>query len=845
MNIFFKAKHTKLVLKCYPKSQTSEHKPNSSELSYLCYYGFTKPDKLPKVGLFLERKLSKDVYRRKQGDIIISLYICKALIERCHKDLNLYAANVVNILNSVLRSGDVEAIEHSIDCFTSFISHHNGSILSSDENYAKQFNILITSFVDFAMAQSGPKMTRYRLVGMQAAQAITSCEAIQSSNLRYLTAKIIPGILHNLQHKSEKFLLHLQSKTEIFHEKENIHTNPISHINHTINEYDSSNDELNEILALENLKRIYEVNDGAHIRNATLALISHIKNLTKNKSIINWAVTLITIITKWTHVQYRYIILIIAVEILESLSDKDIPSKEYFLLTSLIHALLSSNVNLIGLSVMDIIHALTGKIIGQIKELDTPDTAKLSKIILSKRSYLFEENTIEKLKFDSEQREFFISELIHCLGALATHIYYRDQITDMIASFLSCLRPLSSSPSTSANEVRIGKLLALAAVKEIFVIVNLKCNQSGISRSRVSLDIWNYTAIVLKDNDPILRLEYISVLTTFLNIEFNSPNEESLYDFDTSKMSSNYLQSLHSHIYIYSLLTNNTETDYQAIQYLLFVLTEKFGFKETIKLIPVMLHLQQSIDEENIPLSQQQKSTILSIIIWYMIIVSKKINNQKLFEKVNEEMNKRKLDKSWPDFITLHPSFVPSSICSPQPLSKTIAPSKPFLNKKEIVDILIIHTPEFPEDAKKYLIEAWTPESSLTLEDISHPDFFVKADSTSYEKHSSSNSLSQTSNQEEILLNDMHSSIIKVESLRRTLTEPHINNIKKSYNISNIKLDNFNLLSDKLTYEDIKKLSQNNMSKEIDMNTLLSNIKLEEPLTPRKQSKISSLAPYA
>lgn len=846
MNIFFKTKHTKLVLRCYPKSQTSEHKPNSSELSYLCYYGFTKPNKLPKVGLFLERKLSKDVYRRKQGDIIVSLYICKALIERCHKDLNLYAANVVNILNSVLRSGDLEAIEHSIDCFTSFIFHHNGLILSSDENYAKQFNILITAFVDFAMAQSGPKMTRYRLVGMQAAQAITSCESIQSSNLRYLIAKIIPGILHNLQHKGEGFLLRLQSKTEIFHEKETLHPNIISYVNNDINENDQFADELNEILALENLKRIYEVNDGVHIRNATLALISHIKNLAKNKSIINWAVTLITMITKWTHVQHRYIILIIAVEILESLPDKNIPSKEYFLLTSLIHALLSSNVNLIGLSVMDIIHALTGKIIGQIKELDTPDTAKLSRIILSKRSYLLQENNLGKLKLNSEQREFFISELIHCLGALATHIYYRDQITDMTASFLSCLRPLSNTPSTSANEIRIGKLLALAAVKEIFVVVNLKCNQSGISRSRVSLDIWNYTAMILKDNDPILRLEYISVLTTFLNVEFNSPDEESLYNFDTSKTSiSNYLQSLHSYIYIYSLLINNTETDYQAIQYLLFILTEKFGPKETIKLIPVMLHLQQSIDEENITLSLQQKSTILSIVIWYIIIVSKKLNNQKLFEKTTEEMNKRKLDKSWPQFITLHPSFIPSSICSPQPLSKNIAPSKPFLNKEEIVNILVLYTPKLPESAKKYIAETWTPESSLILEDISRPDYLVGIDSANYAKHSSpSNSLSQvTSSQDEIPVNDTHSSI-KIESLKRTSKEPNINNAKIFYNTSSIKLDKFSMLPYKSTYKDKNELYQN-ITKEIDMNKLLNNIKLEKPSNSEEHFKISTSAPYA
>lgn len=549
-------------------------------------------------------------------------------------------------------------------------------------------------------------------------------------------------------------------------------------------------------------------------------------------------------ITRWTHVQHRYIILIITVEILESLPDKDIPSKEYFLLTSLIHALLSSNVNLIGLSVMDIIHALTGKIIGQIKELDSPNTARLSKVILSKRSYLLEGNTIGHI-FNSEQREFFISELIHCLGALATHIYYRDQITDMTASFLNCLRPFSNASSASVNEVRIGKLLALAAVREIFVIVNLKCNQSGVSRSRVSLDIWNYTAVVLKDSDPILRLEYISVLTTFLNIEFNSPDEESLYNFDTSKTSfSNYLQSLRSYIYIYFLLSNNTETDYQAIQYLLFTLTEKFGPKETIRLIPVILRLQQSIDEENINLSLQQKSTILSIIIWYLIIVSKKINNQKLFEKANEEMNKRKLDKSWPDFITLHPSFISSSICSPQPLSKTITPSKPFLNKEEIINILVLYTPKFPENVKKYITETWTPESSLILEDFSRSDSLVGMDSINYKKHlSPSSSLSQIAlNQEEILQNNIHPSL-KENYLKRTLTEPNINNIKTSFNIPKNKLNKFKS-SEKFMQKDADKFNQNTTQK-IDMNKLLDNISLKVLSNSKKHSKISASAPYA
>jgi protein EFR3 len=62
-------KHQALILKCYPRFQkgVQEVKPNPSELSYLLYYASTRRSKLQKVGAFLEKRASRDVWRGRLG----------------------------------------------------------------------------------------------------------------------------------------------------------------------------------------------------------------------------------------------------------------------------------------------------------------------------------------------------------------------------------------------------------------------------------------------------------------------------------------------------------------------------------------------------------------------------------------------------------------------------------------------------------------------------------------------------------------------------------------------------------------------------------------------------------
>ena len=69
-------KHQVLVLKCYPKFQKGsvDVRANSSELSYLLYYASTRRSKLQKVGDFLDKRITADVWKVRIGCVPSSAF---------------------------------------------------------------------------------------------------------------------------------------------------------------------------------------------------------------------------------------------------------------------------------------------------------------------------------------------------------------------------------------------------------------------------------------------------------------------------------------------------------------------------------------------------------------------------------------------------------------------------------------------------------------------------------------------------------------------------------------------------------------------------------------------------
>lgn len=62
---FSYVKHATLINNCYPEKE-GEKGPRSSELSYLVFYASSRPVKLTKVGLFLEKKVERDAARNRK-----------------------------------------------------------------------------------------------------------------------------------------------------------------------------------------------------------------------------------------------------------------------------------------------------------------------------------------------------------------------------------------------------------------------------------------------------------------------------------------------------------------------------------------------------------------------------------------------------------------------------------------------------------------------------------------------------------------------------------------------------------------------------------------------------------
>ncbi|KAK5187860.1 plasma membrane localization protein, partial [Cryomyces antarcticus] len=152
-------KHQVLILKCYPRFQKKsalpeEVKPNASELSYLLYYASTRRSKLVKVGAFLEKRTGKDVYSGRVGNVQVTLQILKALIEKCPRDLPLFATYITSVLRQILRSSSIDMVESSIPTFASFCEHQDPAALAADQEYIQRYEEIVRLYAAFASKDS-------------------------------------------------------------------------------------------------------------------------------------------------------------------------------------------------------------------------------------------------------------------------------------------------------------------------------------------------------------------------------------------------------------------------------------------------------------------------------------------------------------------------------------------------------------------------------------------------------------------------------------------------------------------------------------------------------------------
>ncbi|KAF3921028.1 hypothetical protein AA313_de0201051 [Arthrobotrys entomopaga] len=698
-------KHQILILKTYPKYQKNpvEIKPNASELSYLLYYVSTRRSKLQKVGAFLERRAARDIHKKRTGNVQVTLEICRALIEKCPRDLNIYATNILAILKSAITSKEIVLIEDTLRCWDAFCSHHDGANLASDEPYKRLFEEVIRLYANCASNPPAGHELRWRLVGLKAIKSVCSSEAISSSNAQKQLVIVLPVILQNVYSEDIEHLDEMQyiiTTVETNEEKPagGIPRTSIGTVDGAMANTAADADKLEqqdiELLALQSLKGIFEVNNPAQIRFATQATLQYMTS--KPNISDSWTTNLIEMVARWALTQYRFLIL---VEILEHLvscpmTEAEIPKQLVY--AQLISWLLSSSVNLVGLSVMDVLVAIIAKIL-QLLQLETkssppaspqlsnekpPPTATGSSSLTTAAIYAITATITEVVKSPSTTRKDLLYKLRKCIADLATHIYYSDQIADIAGEVLLRLKPSPTAPVATTDPAVAGvvpnvteqphvddffsfdtaRAVALKSVRDLLVVANQRSAQS-IGRNTVPLSVWEGTHWVLREEEKGVRKAYVDSFSTYLSLEIDRPGAVSdiataLVEVNSLNLSHRGMKLVHSafikllHVATFETVLAHASraVDVVGVYKLLDLLVRKMGLPAILSGIPMIYRL----DEEAGSLeTAKEKIAIKSLVLAYIYSVADTWAIEPLRQDTMNTITERQAAGKW---------FVPLSV---------------------------------------------------------------------------------------------------------------------------------------------------------------------------------------
>jgi hypothetical protein len=674
------------------------------------------------------------------SNVQVTLGILAALLDKLGKDFALIAPSVLKILDVILRSNDITMVESSLPTFEAFCEHHEASSLFADQAYVRQYESLIRSYAELASTRlpparasaSGPVQMRWRNAGLEAIKSVATSDALATLTGRQIDV-IVPMILENLWTDSDDFLELLLKRIQV-EEKEdtekfmrrrtsvgtvatsetNAEPNPVTLLG-TALDVDKLAQEDTAALALQCLKSIFIVPNRPQIHAATATLLKFILERLgqgatvvgpskRNKCDSGWAIKIFYYAARWAPVQDRYVILIATLDTLTRMPIKADTLDQHLTLAAMIGSLLRSDVNLIGLSIMDVLLSM----VKQIKKLIQLSTE-------TRNGAAAEKTETETEGASYAQRNELLARLEQCVADLATHVYYADQISDMIAAILARLKP-SRSPSSlstpqgekldgneaglnastldltdgpSQNEVFLtyhaGRASALRVVKGILLVASPKTRITGnmdLPRNRVPIQVWEGTHWLLRDPDGHVRKAYVDAFVTWLDREpthaealakTDPPSQRSSIRGTRDLQSSaarrvvsgasnrerqsrgrraQFLPLLHLSIYDNALQYTDNENDIIILHILLTKLVFKLGVNATHYGVPMIYRLQEDVLEVEQPVHKVRIAALCHGYFW-ALTEAFNFDGSVVGRAIHNEIVRRKSKGFWIDGIRI------------------------------------------------------------------------------------------------------------------------------------------------------------------------------------------------
>ena len=649
-------------------------------------------------------------------------------------------------------------VEESIPTFEAYCKYVSAASLTADQQRAQQFLSIVQHYAGFAAknkpvdkktGESIPLSIRWRTIGLRAIRAVVTSDALATDSSRQLNM-VMPVILENMSLEEENILATLQHRVKTSERMDedtsrrrrmSIATvttvdttegNPAEAVETTAGADKVAEEEV-RTLALRCLKQIFSVGIGSTRGQTRLATALTLKFIaSRNPPKVtpetsrngNWATSLFEAIARWTPVQDRFIIVVTAMETLVRSPMVEGVLEKQLVLTTMVDWLLSSSVNLIGLSVMDVLlgfiqHMLlllqlggpNARFAAPHRE-DTLGFYREAKAAFDSSSVLTEKKmgrTPSKELVASPVRQELLERLQKCIASLSNHIYYTDQISDMLTAILARLKPSPQSevPTTAAAindptaatkaiaesasiqedansstffSFATARVTACRVINEILVRANSRRSATGApmeARARVGVQVWEGTQWLLKDEDRDVRLAYIEALLTWVRLETNKSDMLLPKDGNQKKLlskknagengvakraisnasrkenkpaRSNFLALLHLAIYDSILDEAENETNILLLYLLLTKLVERLGVNAVRSGMPMILRLQETALNGEV-VSAAGRVNVGSVVHGYLWVLADKFDfeTSPTSHDINAEISRRKRFGIWFD----------------------------------------------------------------------------------------------------------------------------------------------------------------------------------------------------
>lgn len=684
----------------------------------------------------------------------VTLQILTALIEKAPKDLALFAPTILKILEQILKSRDITMVESSLPTLESFCEHHDPTSLLADQAYCQQYISVVRQYATLASTRfspgkvppSKPVSLRWRNSGLEAIRSVACSEALSSLTGRQYDI-VVPMILENLWTDNEDFLETLlqravtEEKTESgvnLKRRTSVATvgtadtgshaepNPIA-LAGSAGDVDKLAEEDIGVLAMQCLKQIFVVPNRSQIHAATAALLKFTEErVSQQEDVVRtspatgkdggWAIKMFGLVSRWAPVQDRYTILITAIDAMAQTALADEKLQQHIVLAAMVGSLLRSDQNLIGLSVMDVLIQLMAQIRRLVQMPGDPAGARNDRPGFGQPDIHTQSamDLAEKSDFAGKQRRELLERLQSCIGDLATHVYYSDQISDMISTILLKLKPgRSNSASASSPQgekaegaspthggaddhhpeslfsLSVAKTAALQAIKSILLVANPRSKMSGnigLARNRVPVQVWEGTQWLLRDPDGIVRKAYADALATWLDRETTRADLRARDDTKASTKlrdlppgtsmarravssashradkaakvpRSHFLAMIHVACYDSALQYVDYDADMVLLHVLLAKLVYQLGINAVRYGLPMIFRLQEDIQDAETPM---QKVRIGSLVHGYLWVISDKfdLESSLVGPAIHNEIIRRRSKHFWVEGVHIPPPML-------------------------------------------------------------------------------------------------------------------------------------------------------------------------------------------